>query len=68
MLVSGGAFSAAEPLTLRRTGGVGDGLFVVGTNCLRVEVIDSGAVVTGFTLAGTMEANGGACAPSHHDD
>lgn len=67
-LGSGGAFFAPDPLALRRTGSTGDGLFVAGTNCLRVEVIDSGAVVTGFTLEGTVTSTGAGCAPSHHDD
>jgi len=63
-LGAGGAFFAV-PLTIHRTGAVGDGLFVAGSNCLTVEVIDSGAVVTGLTLAGTMSATGTSCA-SHH--
>lgn len=65
-LDTGGVFFGA-PLEIRRSGKVGDGLFVAGTNCLRVEVIDSGAVVTGFTLAGTVASTGDSCAPSHHD-
>lgn len=65
-LGAGGEFFAPEPLTIHESGAVGDGLFVAGTNCLRVEVIDSGAVVTGFTLTGTMTASGDGCASSHH--
>jgi hypothetical protein len=64
----GAEFFAPAPLTIRRTGSVGDGLFVEGTNCLRVEVVDGGGVVTGLMLAGTMQASGDPCAPSHHDD
>ncbi len=64
-LAAGGEFFAAEPLRIRRTGAAGDGWFVAGQNCLRVEVLDPGSVVTGLTLAGTMTASGSAC--SHHD-
>lgn len=57
----------AAPLTIRHTGAVGDGIYVEGSNCIEVEVIDSGAIFTGLTLTGTVTANGSACAPSHHD-
>lgn len=49
---SGGAFSAA-PLTVRRAGTIGDGFFVAGRNCLRVEVNDFGGY-TGVNAAGTV--------------
>jgi len=58
----GGGFRT-EPMGVRRTGAVGDGLFVAGENCVAVEVRDPGAVATGFTLAGLLTAPGGACRP-----
>lgn len=57
----GGGFAAATPLSVRRAGAVGDGLFVVGDNRLEVEVRDPGGVVTGFDLAGSVTGSAGAC-------
>jgi hypothetical protein len=56
----GGAHNSATPLSIRRTGAVGDGLFVEGRNCLRIVVTDFG-VVTGLDVAGSVIASGGAC-------
>lgn len=58
----GGGFRVG-PLAVRRTGAAGDGLFRAGENCVAVEVQDSGGVVTGLTLAGSVTAPGGACRP-----
>lgn len=59
----GGSFSAAAPLTVSASGAPGDGLFLVGNNCLQVRVSDAGGVVTGLDLAGTVTATGPACEP-----
>lgn len=58
----GGGFRT-EALAVRRTGAVGDGLFVAGENCVAVEVQDSGGTATGFTLEGLVTAPVGACRP-----
>ena len=57
----GGGFASATPLAVQRAGAVGDGLFVVGSNRLEVEVRDPGGVVTGFDLAGSLTGPAGAC-------
>jgi len=43
------------------TGTPGDGTFLAGNYCLQVRVSDSGGVVTGLDLAGTVTATGPAC-------
>jgi hypothetical protein len=55
----GGSFAGSQ-LSVQRTGRVGDGLFLSGQNCVRVEVHDIG-IVGGFTLAGSVVAAHGAC-------
>ncbi len=57
----GGGFRGAQPLAVQRGGVVGDGLFVAGENCLQIEVLDTGGVLTGFNLAGTLTSPDGAC-------
>ena len=59
----GGRFDAVEPLAVQAGGEVGAGLFRRGENCLRVEVTDAGAVVTGLDLTGTVSSEEGACTP-----
>lgn len=55
-LAEGGAFFNPYSLGVHQSGAVGDGLFVTGTNCVRVEVKDFG-VVTGFTMTGNVTAS-----------
>lgn len=58
----GGGFSETlPPLTVQRAGAAGDGLFLVGSNRLEVEVRDPGGIVTGFDLAGSLTGPAGAC-------
>ena len=59
----GGSFSAAAPLSVAASGAPGDGAFLAGNNCLQVRVSDSGGVVTGLDLAGSVRATGPACEP-----
>jgi hypothetical protein len=63
----GGSFQSASPLAVHLTGPVGgSGPFKSGQNCLRVEVDDSGRVVTGLDLSGTVHAAHGVCASTSH--
>jgi uncharacterized repeat protein (TIGR01451 family) len=55
----GGAFNGV-PLVVHRNGSAGDGLFVAGRNCLRVNVTDFGGF-TGLDLSGSLKATGHAC-------
>ncbi len=56
-----GSFDDPAPGTLRYGDTVGAGLLQTGVNCLQVEVHDSGAVVTGFSLSGTLRTDGANC-------
>jgi len=58
----GGHFGGA-PLVVQKSGTPGDGLFVAGENCLAVEVVDFGGVVTGLSANGRLDAKGGICSP-----
>ena len=58
----GGEFFKSSPLHVQLTGAVGGaGPFKSGENCLRVEVRDTGGVVTGLDLAGNIRAENGRC-------
>jgi hypothetical protein len=59
----GGRFDASEPLHADTAGAAGDGLFVAGENCLRVEVDDSGGVATGLLARGAVRGAAEACVP-----
>ncbi len=56
-----GSFDDPEPGRLLYGDTVGSGLFVPGVNCLQMEVYDTGAVVTGFSLSGTLQTDGVSC-------
>ncbi|MFL6244734.1 MAG: hypothetical protein ACJ74H_01825 [Thermoanaerobaculia bacterium] len=58
---AGGGFSGL-PLDVHLAGAVGgSGPFRVGRNCLRVRVNDTGGIVTGLDLSGTVRAAHGSC-------
>lgn len=56
-----GSFSAGLPAVVNFQEIFGDGLLVPGENCLQVVVHDSGGVVAGFDLRGTLNAEQGRC-------
>ncbi|HYI07919.1 MAG TPA: DUF5979 domain-containing protein [Thermoanaerobaculia bacterium] len=56
----GGAFNSVVPLTVRRSGAAGDGLFTAGRNCVRVDVHDFG-IFTGLNVQGSITASQGGC-------
>jgi len=55
----GGEFNRS-PLTIRQTGSTGDGLFIAGRNCLRINVSDFGSF-TGLDVTGMLSAIGRTC-------
>ena len=57
----GGAVRDGRPLNVLRTGAVGDGLFKIGNNCLRIQVPDRERGSVGLDLAGVITAPNGAC-------
>lgn len=58
---AGGAFNGTPLRVSARDGLGGSSVFRPGRNCLRVEVIDSGGIVTGLDVAGSVRATNGAC-------
>ncbi len=58
---AGSGFRSRAPLAIHRTGTPGDGLFQSGSNCLTVELHDTGGVATGLDLAGKVHAARGTC-------
>ncbi len=59
----GGDFASGEPLTVIHQDNSKIQLFRPGINCLSVELDDSGGVVTGLNLIGTIPADNGVCQP-----
>jgi hypothetical protein len=55
---SSGGFNSANPATLDIGGGKLFSMLKVGTNCLFAKVQDTGTVVTGFNLTGSITAAG----------
>lgn len=58
-----GRFSDPAAGQVRFSDAVGTGLFKVGVNCIQVEVLDDGRVVTGLNLAGSVKSDGAGCEP-----
>ena len=58
----GGGFNTPSPFSVHYSELFGQGLLQAGENCLLVEVNDSGGVVTGLDLTGSLRVENGSCA------